>query len=102
MATKEEVEQLWKDEKNWWKGMVYRCPQDPRVVVPKSRRWMGWTLNFAHGHAWTVLFSSFVIALAPTFLLFCRGEIEYWPYLVGVSIAIAILIAMSIYLENKY
>ncbi len=38
-----------------WTGLLwYAEPQDPRIWVPKRFGW-GWTLNFAHRHAWTQL-----------------------------------------------
>ncbi|WP_425399847.1 DUF5808 domain-containing protein [Aeoliella sp.] len=40
-------EREWGDAANWRFG-VYRAPLDSRVWVPKPRKWMGWTLNFAH------------------------------------------------------
>ena len=48
---REQIEQLWRDRSNWTWGVVYRCPQDPRVIVPRRWRWGGWTLNFAHPRA---------------------------------------------------
>ena len=46
--TKEELENLWKDENNWYWGAIYRCKDDPRLVVPKPIKWTGWTMNFAY------------------------------------------------------
>ncbi len=32
-----------------WKNQIaYRCALDPRVIVPRRRRWMGWTIDFAN------------------------------------------------------
>ena len=57
----------WGDARNWTLGCLYRCPQDPRVWVPKHGaehrarltqvlpRWavdLDSTLNFAHSEAW--------------------------------------------------
>jgi uncharacterized membrane protein len=43
-------EREWNTPGNWrggWLG-VYSSEQDTRMVVPKRRRLMGWTLNLAH------------------------------------------------------
>lgn len=46
--TKEELETLWADKDNRRWGGIYDCNRDPRLVVPKRIKWMGWTLNCAH------------------------------------------------------
>jgi hypothetical protein len=35
------------DANNWKLGFIYFCKADQRIVVPKSLRGLGWTLNFA-------------------------------------------------------
>lgn len=42
----EELEKLWKDSDHW-SGAYYRCPEDPRLIVPK-RKGIGWTINLGH------------------------------------------------------
>lgn len=40
----------WEKSENWrggWLGL-YHSRRDPRLLVPKRRPWMGWTLNTAH------------------------------------------------------
>lgn len=53
-----ELERLWQDPANWSPPGIYRCAEDPRLIVPKRRRWAGWTLNFAHRGAWLVFAGS--------------------------------------------
>lgn len=38
-----------------WKGPFYYNRKDPRMVVPKYRTSMGWTLNFANPGIWLVV-----------------------------------------------
>jgi hypothetical protein len=45
--TRQELETLWKDPKNRKWGIFYYCKADPRVIVPKRLKWMGWTVNVA-------------------------------------------------------
>lgn len=42
----EELEKLWQDSDHW-SGAYYRCPEDPRLIVPK-RKGVGWTINLGH------------------------------------------------------
>ena len=41
----------WQKDENWggpkW-GEIYFCKNDPRIMVPKRNKWMGWTVNLAH------------------------------------------------------
>lgn len=41
----------WQKDENWggpkW-GDVYFSKKDPRIIVPKRIKWMGWTVNLAH------------------------------------------------------
>ena len=60
----ERLNQLWSDPQNY-RGSVYRCKEDPRVVVPKRKQGTGWTLNFAHSRAWWVLASMPLAVLLP-------------------------------------
>ena len=46
---------------NWKLGIFYFCRADPRMMVPKRMRGLGWTLNFARPLAVPWLF--FLIAL---------------------------------------
>lgn len=50
----DEIEACWKDPNNYKCG-VYCCKADPRVIVPRRFKWMGWTINFARPSAIPVL-----------------------------------------------
>ena len=62
--TREEIETCWKDPRNW-KWYVYFCKADPRVIVPKRLKWMGWTLNFARPSAIPATLLILVILVGP-------------------------------------
>lgn len=64
-----ELEHLWNDPRNWTFPGIYRCSEDPRVIVSKRARWAGWTLNFAHRRAWWALLGLMLIAGGPTVAL---------------------------------
>ena len=69
-----ELEQLWQDPAHWSPPGIYRCEEDPRLIVPKRWRWAGWTLNFAHRGAWLVLAGSVVVAVGPLLVLLAFGR----------------------------
>ena len=70
---RERLNQLWSDPENY-RGRVYNCPDDPRVVVPKLKPGTGWTLNFAHSRAWCVLASMPLAVLLPVAM-----SLLIWP-----------------------
>jgi uncharacterized membrane protein len=48
-------DRLWADDRNWTRLGLYRAPDDPRLIVPKRIRPLGWTVNVAHSTSWLVL-----------------------------------------------
>ena len=68
-----------------WKGRIYRCAADPRVIVPKRYRWAGWTINFAHRSAWPVLLAMLLL-LAWPFLLLPAGGLANARILYGLVV----------------
>ena len=73
------LEKLWSDSSHWRNSIIYRCKDDPRLVVPKRCKWGGWTLNFAHAFAWVVLLLVFLSIIVPIgFLLAGLMGIAGW------------------------
>ncbi|HUJ72835.1 MAG TPA: DUF5808 domain-containing protein [Verrucomicrobiae bacterium] len=71
--TREEIEACWNDRRNWkWVG-IYFCKADPRVIVPKHRKWMGWTLNFARPSAVPTLLLILAFVIVPLRMVERRG-----------------------------
>lgn len=66
--TREELDALWRDPRNYKYG-VYYCKADPRVVVPKRCKWMGWTVNFARPTAVPVTILLLAILAVPAVLM---------------------------------
>jgi hypothetical protein len=63
------MEELHADPRHWRLGIFYVCRDDPRVIVPKRIRGLGWTLNFARPsmYVWAVILYLFIwstVALA--------------------------------------
>ena len=86
-----ELERLWGDPQYWTPPGIYRCPADPRVIVPKRRRWAGWTINFAHRMAWAVLVGSIVIAIGPMLALVMTRSATPLAALAGVGASLVVL-----------
>lgn len=96
-----ELERLWQDPRHWTPPGIYRCGEDPRLIVPKRRRWAGWTLNFAHHGAWLVLAGAVVIAVGPMLALVALGRPTAGSVL-GVLIAsVLALVVMSIWESER-
>jgi uncharacterized protein DUF5808 len=92
-VSREELERLWAEPRNW--GWVYRCALDPRVIVPRRRRWMGWTINFAHPFAWPAFLLSFFIAVGPALLLMRFGLASGSTVIATVIASVCLLVIGS-------
>jgi len=67
-VAREDLERMWNDPANWTL-FGYRCPNDPRVIVPKRMRAMGWTINWAHPQAVPMLLLMMGIAVGPALVV---------------------------------
>ena len=93
--TKEELDKLWSDKSNWTRFGFYKCASDPRFVVPKRVKWMGWTANIGHGISKSIgLFVLIVaIALAPLLIAISMHPSTLIPIVLS---AVASLILVSV------
>jgi hypothetical protein len=96
--TAEQLETFWRDPANWRSG-IYRCAADPRVIVPKRVKWMGWTINFAHRSAWPVLLAM-VLILAGPFVLLTRSGVSPWVWYGLLLADVAVVCAVSWYFSS--
>ena len=69
---REELEACRKDPKNRKWGLYY-CKADPRVIVPKRHKWMGWTINFAHPGGIPVTLLAVGIVVVPIHFVLASG-----------------------------
>jgi len=83
-------DELHADPANWKWGIFYFCREDPRIIVPKRIRGLGWTINFARPSA--LLWLAFM-------LLFIYGTLAL-ARLAGAShdaqLMIKVLLALGI------
>lgn len=96
------------DPKNYKKGLIYYCPEDPCLVLPKRDPWMGWTINFAHPWALYCMLLFVLAALAPSILslllIFVFKVQALWALflmLVAALAAAGIVIGLAFYLSNR-
>jgi hypothetical protein len=69
------LDNLWADSNNWRADIIYVCQDDPRLIVPKRKKWGGWTVNFAHASAWLLLLGVFLSVAIPATCLAALGLI---------------------------
>ncbi len=102
--TPQEIKALREDSKNYrFNGWFYHCPQDPYVIVPKRRPWMGVTFNFGHPKVWTVFFYSVFAAVVPVLFFLYLVMVNDWPvWIFNLAFAIhIILFALWAYKEGR-
>ncbi len=57
------LERMRNDPENYKWGIFYFNSKDPRMLVPKRYRMMGWTLNFANPYSYLILLGIAVFAI---------------------------------------
>jgi len=98
--TPEEVEACWHDPRNHKWGLFYYCKTDPRAVVPRGIKWMGWTLNFARLSAIPVALLSIAIVTVPVFIVDAKGA-GTGIVLITEAVAITVLCLVCAYLSSR-
>ena len=56
------------DPMNYKAGIFYFNAKDPRIVVPKRYRMMGWTMNFANFYTYLLILGIIAVALIVSIL----------------------------------
>ena len=98
--TREEIEHCWKDPHNRKWGVFYCCKADPRVIVPRRWKWMGWTVNTARWSAIPVVLLLLAIVAVPLLIVRAlggRNGIE----LITLAGSIAVLCLVCAYLSSR-
>jgi len=97
--TREEIENLWRDPQNW-KWHVYYCRADPRAIVPRPLKWMGWTVNFARPSAIPVVLLLIAIVAVPLLVVKARGEGSSIKLITG-SASMVVLCLVCAFLSSR-
>ena len=97
--TREEIEACWKDSHNWKCG-IYYCKADPRVIVPKHPKWMGWTVNFARPSAIPAVLLLLAVLAVPILIVTAKGA-GIGVMLITAAVAITVLCLVCAYLSSR-
>jgi len=57
------LDRMRNDPENYKLIFFYFNPKDPRILVPKRFRMMGWTLNFGNPYSYLILIGIAVFAI---------------------------------------
>ena len=98
--TREELQQQQKDPHNRKWGIFYYCKADPRVIVPKSYAWMGWTINAAQPAAIPVLLLLLAILVGPLLIATALGAGDGIMLAIGLA-DLAVVCLICAYLSAR-
>ena len=98
--TREEIEACWRDRSNYkWFG-IYYCKADPRAIVPRRFKWMGWTVNFARPSAIPITLLLVAIVVVPVLIVRALGAGNGIELITGGA-AIIVLCLVCAYLSSR-
>jgi uncharacterized membrane protein len=92
--TREQIENCWKDRHNW-KWRVYYCKADPRVIVPRRLKWMGWTVNFARPSAIPITLLLIALLVVPLLLVTAKGAGRGIVFITGAASIIVLCLVCA-------
>ena len=97
---REEIEACRNDPRNHKWGLIYYCKADPRAIVPRRYKWMGWTVNFARPSAilWVALLLAIVVV--PVRIVTARGAANSIVLVTGGA-AIAVMCLLCAWLASR-
>ena len=96
--TPKEIEACWKDPRNRKWG-VYYCRADPRVIVPKHAKWMGWTVNAARPIAIPVVLLLVALLNIPIVIVWAKG-VESGVVLLTAAASCTLMCLLCAYLSS--
>jgi len=97
--TRKEIEACWRDPNNYKWGLIYYCKADPRAIVPRRFKWMGWTVNFARPAAVPITLLLVALLAVPLFIVRAAGA-GSGIALVTVAASITVVCLVCAYLSS--
>ena len=95
----EELDRLWNSDDHW-SGFMYRCAEDPRVVV-RGHGTTLFTYNFAHPlGAWGMVLGTLAVSLASIFIPIALGLSRAYT-IYGPIVAIALVLGAHAWLLSR-
>jgi hypothetical protein len=98
--TREEIETCWRDRANYKWGGIYYCKADPRAIVPRRLKWMGWTVNFARPSAIPITLLLIALVLIPLLIVRALGGRNGIALITGAA-SITVLCFVCAYLSSR-
>ena len=98
--TRDEIEACWKDPRNRKWGVFYYCKADPRAIVPRRLKWMGWTFNAARPSAIPVVLLFFAFLAVPVLIVQAKGA-GIGVQLVTGAVAITVVYLLCAHLSSR-
>jgi hypothetical protein len=99
IVTRDELEACRNDPHNQKWG-IYHCKADPRVIVPKRLKWMGWTINAARPSAIPVMLLMVAILAVPGAFVRVLGGGDR-AFLVAVAASVAVVCLLCAYFSSS-
>ena len=87
-------EDMRKDPANWYLGVVYHCPDDPRIVV-RNLLPFGWTWNFGHGKVYLGILTAVAAFLGPPVLAWIFGVRSAWAIAAIAILALGAVVLVA-------
>ena|SRR5208283_1354032 len=98
--TREEIEACRNDPRNQKWGLICYCKADPRAIVPRRHKWMGWTVNFARPSAIPWVGLLLAVLLLPIWIAAAKGAATS-IVLVTQGAALAVICLLCAYLSSR-
>ncbi len=98
--TQEEIQACWNDPSNYKLGLIYYCKADPRAIVPRRLKWMGWTVNFARPSAIPFMALCLAVLAFPVWVVTAKGA-GTGIVLVTGGASIAVVCLLCAYLSSR-
>ena len=98
--TREEIEACRNDPRNRKWGLIYYCKADPRAIVPRRPKWMGWTPNFARPSAVPITLCLILILAGPVWILTSKGAGNGTVF-ATLAAAITVVCLLCAYLSSR-
>jgi uncharacterized membrane protein len=100
--SKEDLNRLWSDPKNWTRLGIYSCAADPRTWVLKRGPGIGYTINVAHQSSWLSFLGVLGVAVAPTVASVIMGRrAPGWFLIVQLLVPITLVIVLLVWLGAR-
>ena len=98
--TREEIEVCWRDPSNYKRGGIYYCKADPRAIVPRRFKWMGWTVNFARPSAIPITLLLIALVAVPLLIVKAKGAGSGIELITGAA-SVTVLCLVCAYLSSR-